>query len=247
MIVNIIIFVFGLIIGSFLNVCIWRLPRGRSIFFPGSHCPKCKTAIKWYDNIPLVSYMILRGQCRKCGDPIFWRYPLVEFLTAVLFLASNLIHPEAYFNLFFISSLIVAFFSDLETGIIPDEIAYLGIPLGLLYAAMRGSVGDSALGVALGLALLLAVQKTGEFIYKKEALGGGDIKLAMLFGAFLGWQYLLLALFLGYLFGALEAVALMALKLKKTGDYIAFGPALCLGALVALFWGQPIIMWYLSQ
>lgn len=247
MLVNIIIFVFGLIIGSFLNVCIWRLPRGQSIFFPGSHCPKCKTPIKWYDNIPLLSFMILRGQCRKCGNPIAWRYPLVELLTALLFLAANLIHPEAYFNLFFVSALIVAFFSDLETGIIPDEIAYLGIPLGLLYAAMTGSVGDSALGVALGLALLLAVQKTGEFIYKKEALGGGDIKLAMLFGAFLGWQYLLLALFLGYIFGALEAVALLALKFKKTGDYIAFGPALCLGALVALFWGQPIIMWYLSQ
>ena len=247
MLVNIIIFVFGLIIGSFLNVCIWRLPRGQSIFFPASHCPKCKTPIKWYDNIPLISFLILRGQCRKCGAPISWRYPLIELSTAGLFLTASLIRPEAYFDLFFISALIVAFFSDLETGIIPDEIAYLGIPLGLLSAAMIGRVGDAAIGVALGLGLLLAVQRLGEFIYKKEALGGGDIKLAMLFGAFLGWQYLLLALFLGYLFGALEAVALLSLKLKKTGDYIAFGPALCLGALVALYWGQPIIEWYLSR
>lgn len=252
MLVNIAILIFGLIIGSFLNVLIWRLPRGESIVYPASHCTKCKARICWYDNIPLLSYLLLGGKCRHCRAPIPLRYFVVEALAGILFFLVSL--PEGavygnalYFNLFFISGLLVAAFADWESGLIPDEIIYLGIPVSLIYQALNGKIVEATLGCVLGFALLLMVQKLGEWIYKKEALGGGDIKLAAFFGAYLTAPYLLLALLLGYLIGAAEALILLALKKKKMGDYIPFGPALCAGALIALFFGRFILDLYLKS
>ena len=243
MLVNIFVFLLGCVIGSFLNVCIYRLPRGESIIHPPSHCPKCQNKILWYDNIPILSYLLLRGKCRHCKGEISLRYPLVEALTGFLFLSLNL-NSEFYFNAFFVSLLIIAFFADQEEQIIPDEIIYLGIPAALLYATLRGRIAEAVIGSTLGFLLLFLVQKLGAFLFKKEALGGGDIKLAALLGAQLLWQGLLLSLILGYLIGAGEALLLLALRRKKWGEYIAFGPALVTGALVTLFFGQQIIEFY---
>jgi leader peptidase (prepilin peptidase)/N-methyltransferase len=249
-VVNLFIFLLGCVIGSFLNVCIHRLPRGESILHPPSHCPKCQNKIQWYDNIPILSYLLLRGKCRHCKGDISPRYPIVEALTGFLFVLLNLNssfvirHSSFYFNAFFVSILIIAFFADLEEQIIPDEVIYLGIPVALLYAALRGRITEAVIGSTLGFLLLFLVQKLGAFLFKKEALGGGDIKLAALFGAQLLWQGLLLSLVLGYLIGAGEALLLLALRRKKWGEYIAFGPALVSGAFLTLFFGQQIIEFY---
>ncbi|MBI5699784.1 prepilin peptidase [Candidatus Saganbacteria bacterium] len=250
MLVNIFVFVFGAIIGSFLNVCIYRLPRNQSIIFPASHCPNCDHPIAWYDNIPILSYLLLRGKCRSCKQSISLRYPLIELLNGILYLmivsclGFSVYGLGFYFTAYFISALIVTAFSDLETGLIPDQPIFLGIILGLIYGALIGKPLDPLLGAALGFSALFAVQKLGAFIYKKDVLGDGDLKLAAFLGAFLYAPNLFLGLFLGYLIGAVVASLLLAFKVKKLGDYIPFGPYLALGGLAALFFGPQIIDLY---
>lgn len=249
MLVNIFVLLIGLIIGSFLNVCISRLPKEESILFPGSHCPKCQAKINWFDNLPLISYLLLLGKCRSCREPISIRYPLVELITGLAFLLLSLM-PNAinslsfYFNALFISGMIVAFFSDLETEIIPDEVIFCLIPISLLYHFFTGKIIDALLGAILGFLLLFSIQKFGKLVFKKDALGDGDVKLAALFGAALLWPGVLLAIFMGYLLGSIEALFLLSLKIKRMDDYIAFGPALITGAIITLFWGQNIVEWY---
>ena len=196
---------------------------------------------------------MLRGRCRSCHAPISWRYPLVETLTALLFLAIGPIFGFQisdlgfYFSAFFICLMVVAFFSDLETEIIPDEIIILGIPVGLLYAVLQGNIAPAVIGCALGYSLLFLISFLGRLAYKKEALGFGDVKLAALMGAWLMFDRVLLGIFLGYLIGAVVSVALLSLKVKKMGDYIPFGPYLAGGALIAFFWGGAIIKYYLTN
>jgi len=252
-IVNTFFFIFGAVVGSFLNVLIYRLPREESIIYPPSHCPNCKQHIKWHDNIPILSYFILLGRCRSCGSPISIRYPLVEISAGILFiLISTLLGFRIsdfgfWLYAFFASSMITVFFSDYETEIIPNEIILLGIPLGLLFHFLSGNIAASIIGCALGYSLLFLVSVLGKIIFRKEAMGYGDLKLAALMGAWLTSDWLLLALFLGYLIGAIWALMLLILKIKKRGDYIPFGPALSTGALIALFWGKPIIDFYVTH
>ena len=251
MLVNIFTFVIGSIVGSFLNVCISRLPNDESIISPASHCPHCKAKINWHDNIPLISYLLLRGKCRSCEGTISIRYPIVELLTGLFFLLTSFgvgtfLRLEYYFNLIFICGMIVAFFSDLETQIIPDQVIYLTIPASLIYNLLTGNIFGAIYGALLGFSILYLVQKAGTFVFKKDALGGGDIKLAALFGAHLLWQGMLLSLFLGYLIGSIQALILLALKIKKLDDYIPFGPALCSGALIVLFFGNKLISMYFN-
>jgi len=258
--VNIILFVFGAVIGSFLNVLIHRLPREESIIFPSSHCPKCNTPIKWYNNIPIISYLLLRGKCRACHEPISFRYPIVECLSALSFVLiyslfgfglpagkAGILDLGFYAYLFFTSLMLVAIFSDLENEIIPDEIIIIGIPVGLLWQWFSGNIAASVIGCALGFSILFLISQLGKWIFKKEALGYGDLKLAGLMGIWLGLDKLILALFIGYLFGAIWSLALLLLKIKKMGDYIPFGPWLCLGALISLFFGREIIAFYLAH
>jgi len=248
--VNIFVFVFGAIIGSFLNVCIYRLPRNQSISFPASHCPNCQKPIAPWDNIPIISYLLLKGKCRSCRQPISLRYPAVELLNAVLYLMIPsllgfwIFDFGFYFIAYFVSALIVIAFSDLETEIIPDQPVFLGIILGLIYGALIGKLLDPLLGAALGFSALFVVQKFGAFIYKKDVLGDGDLKLAAFMGAYLYAPYLFLGLFLGYLIGALAALLLLAFKIKKMEDYIPFGPYLALGGLLTLLFGPQIINLY---
>ena len=246
---SVICFVFGSAVGSFLNVCIWRLPRGQSIVRPGSRCPRCQTRIALWDNIPLISYLILRGKCRSCGQPISARYPAVEMLTglsaAALFIVFG---PSVQTAVFFvlICFLIVATFTDLDRMIIPNRITLPGIILGLLINTLisPGDIWKYLLGALVGAASLLLIAFLGEWIFKKESMGGGDLKLAALVGAFLGWQSVLLSLFAAILAGALTGIVLIILGRRERQQYIPFGPFIAIGTMVAIFWGGDIIKAY---
>lgn len=237
----------GACVGSFLNVCIYRLPRGDSIIFPPSHCPQCGKRIRPYDNIPLLSFLFLRGRCRFCRKRITPRYFIVELLTALIFGSLYLrfgISGEFFVYLFLCSSLVAVAFIDFENQIIPDKITYPGIVLGLLLNA-RGLPHSferlrlSLLGIVLGGGLLYLIA-----LASRGNMGGGDIKLGAMLGAFLGWRYALLSLFGAFLFGSLVGIALIILKMKTRKDYIPFGPYMVAGAIVSIFWGERIIDWY---
>ncbi len=237
------VFVFGAVIGSFLNVCIYRLPENQSIAKPLSQCPSCHHPIRFYDNIPLISYLILRGKCRDCGNKISWRYPLVEFITAVLAL---LLFAQFYltldFLIFFIFTavLIVITFIDLDHQIIPDVITLPGIPIFFLLAVFVVQVPwmEAAIGLFVGGGVLLAIALGYEFITKREGMGGGDIKLLAMIGGFLGWKSLIFVLLFSSLLGAVIGVALMLIKKEDAKYAVPFGPFLSAAAVAYLFWGE---------
>lgn len=247
---------FGLIIGSFINVCVFRLPRERSVVMPRSFCPKCRTPIKWYDNVPLISYILLLGRCRHCGRPISPRYPLIELLSALLswftYYHFNAWTPYLIYYLLLISPLIVVTFVDLEHRIIPDIISIPGIVAGALssFILMHGKwteIGvDILLGIVVGGGFLAIVGLGYEWIKKREGLGGGDIKLAAMLGAFFGWKGIIFILFLSSILGSIVGITLIV-GLKKGMKYpIPYGPFLATGAVVYLFWGDAILNWYLG-
>lgn len=254
------VFILGAIAGSFLNVCIHRMPRDQSIVYPPSHCPHCKTPIKPYDNVPLVSYLVLGGRCRTCKSRISPRYILVELLTAVCFLYISLAFahalPMMIVALIFFCSLIVVFFVDLEHQIIPDEISLGGIAFGVLasvayppiqnaashYLAFARSLG----GLVTGGALFWLIRIIGGRIFKKEAMGFGDVKLMAAIGALLGPSLVLLAAFLAALIGSVIGLTLIAIGRAELGSRLPFGPFICLGAAAAFLYGHRFIAWYLS-
>jgi len=249
-IASIFVLLLGLIIGSFSNVCIYRIPRQESLIRPGSHCPKCNQPIKFYDNIPLVSFIILKGKCRYCKEKISWQYPLVEFLTAVLYLLLFLrygLQLVTFVYMFFCSALIIITFIDLKENIIPDVLSLPFLLLGFLMSFFLKNLSpiNSLLGILAGGGVLLLVAILGSFLFKKEAMGGGDIKLAAMVGAFLGWQLTLLSLFLSFFTGAIIGIVIL-IKNKGESDPIPFGPFIALGTIIALFFGHSIINWYLS-
>ena len=239
--------VFGLIVGSFLNVCIYRMPKGESIVWPGSKCQSCGAHIKWYDNIPLLSFAILRAKCRNCHAPIAWRYPLVESLAgtlAVIFTHRYMLTPGWLFISLAAAYMLLALsFIDMDHMIIPDELslglAALGLATCWLNPYFAGGMwkgfAPSLGGAATGFFLLWGVAWFGELIFKKEAMGGGDIKLMAGVGAVLGWQGVLSTLMIGSFFGAVYGLALMAQKRVGSKDPIPFGPFLSLAALINLY------------
>ncbi len=245
------LFIIGAIFGSFMNVCIYRLPRKESIVFPRSRCPLCGTAIRWFDNIPVLSYIFLRGKCRSCGGRISPRYVAVEILSgimcALLFLHFGFT-PKYLILFYFTGALIVVSFVDLKIHEIPDEITLSGIVLGLflsaLYPPLMNKTGvfssllNSALGVVAGGGSIYILGYIGEFIFKKEAMGGGDVKLLAMIGAFLGWKLAIFTFFLAPFFGSFAGVIL---KLKEGKDIIPYGPYLSLAAVVAIFFGEKIL------
>ncbi len=244
-------FVLGAIIGSFLNVCIYRIPAGESIVSPPSRCPKCGSGIRWFQNIPILSYLFLSGRCASCKVRIPVRYPLVEALTGGLFVL-----VLYYFGVswatpiywLFCAALVVITFIDLDHQIIPDVISLPGMIIGFLcsFAIPWISWMDSLLGLLVGGGSLYLVAVVYELLAKKEGMGGGDIKLLAMLGAFLGWKAVLPVIFVSSLLGSLVGVPVMLLKKADSKLAIPFGPFLAAGALIYLFWGNALIDWYLS-
>lgn len=254
-----VIFVFGAVIGSFLNVCILRIPRGHAIIQPPSHCPHCKNNIRFYDNVPLISYLILRGRCRDCAGRISPRYFVVELLTAALFVA---LYTEFGITLAFfagvilVGALIVISFIDLDARIVPDVISLPGIVVGLLFSVVgRYFIMDpfelvptpvsALLGVLIGGGVLLTLAWAYQAYTGVEGMGGGDIKLLAMIGAFLGWPSIPVTLFLSSLAGSVIGLAAMAIKGVGRRYALPFAPFLCLGALLYLFFGRELLEYYL--
>jgi leader peptidase (prepilin peptidase)/N-methyltransferase len=315
-------FIFGAMVGSFLNVCIVRWPQEKSVVFPSSHCPKCQKPIHWFDNIPIISYFALGGKCRDCGTKFSFRYAFIEFLTACVFLGFYWIFGLNWLLLPYLVMMcgfIVATFVDFEHRIIPDEVSVGGMIAGFVFSAFlpslhavatreeAGIVGAAAAAiVALALAvhfLSLLLQKikidrvevyfllicagmvaierlafwlsgvypplaanalalsaslqgaligggliycmglVGEMIFRKEAMGGGDVKLLAMIGAFLGWKLTILTFFISPFFGAVVGIVE---KIRTKDSAIAYGPYLVLGAIISLFWGDLIIRWLVN-
>ncbi len=248
---KIITFMIGTIIGSFLNVCIHRIPKKQSIVTPGSHCPNCKRAIYWYDNIPLVSFIVLMGRCRFCKTRIPSRYFIVELLTAIvitiLFSAFG-ITPKLLSYAILACGLIVATFVDFEIQEIPDEVSLGGIAAGLILSFAFPSVLDGAsrltglsnsfIGALAGGASIYLMGFLGELVFKKEAMGGGDVKLLAMIGSFLGWKLVLFTFFVAPIFGSIVGIFL---KIKYGREIIPYGPYLSLAALFSIFYGDRLI------
>jgi leader peptidase (prepilin peptidase) / N-methyltransferase len=259
LVLSLLVFVLGAIVGSFLNVCILRLPKEESIVSPASHCPNCKTPIPFYDNIPLLSYLFLAGRCRFCSEKISPRYFVVELLTASLAVA--LFHQLglgfAFFvNFVFVAALVVISFIDLDVRIVPDVVSLPGIAVGFLSAVLSWllpidpllllpSPVSSLLGVVFGGGILLIVAWGYEYFTGVEGMGGGDIKLLAMIGAFLGWPSIPLTLFFASLAGSVVGIAFMVTKGVGGKFALPFAPFLCLGALVHLFFGRDLVQFYL--
>lgn len=244
-------FVAGAVVGSFLNVCIWRLPREESIVFPPSHCPACGTHVRSYDNIPIVSYVLLGGRCRSCKSSISPRYPAVEALTglmAVALLCRFGWSASLAVGGLFCAAMIVITFIDLDHQIIPDVISLPGIVVGLLFSALGFGppLWESGIGILLGGGILWAVAAGYHALTGREGMGGGDIKLLAMIGSFLGWQAVLVTLILGSFSGAVVGMALIVFGGKNARVPIPFGPFLAAGSICALFFGEGLIDWYLS-
>ncbi len=240
-------FVFGLVIGSFLNVCIYRIPRGESVNFPPSHCPGCNQRIAARDLIPLLSYIRLKGRCRFCDSKISPLYPFIELLTGLLFAAVYLRFGHTvllYKVLFLIPVLITVTFIDLRHYIIPDKVTVFALAGGLVLNVFTRDLTlmSSLLGLisAAGFLLLIALVSRG-------GMGGGDIKFAAVIGLFLGWPNGLFAVFLGCMLAGLVGIVLLLTRLKGRKDAIPFGPFLCAGALAAVWRGEEILTWYLNR
>ena len=240
------VFFFGLLIGSFLNVCIWRLPREESIIRPGSHCPACSTVLGARDLVPVLSWLFLRGKCRFCGVKISARYPAVELLTGGLFLVTYLhygLTPGLVAALVFSSFMVAITFIDLDHQIILDGMLALLAVCGLGLQLWTGSVGLVSMLIGAfvggGLLLLLAILSRG-------GMGGGDVKFAAALGFWLGWPGILLGLFLGFVLGGLISLLLLVTGLRGRKDFIPFGPFIAIGAWIALLYGRRILDWYLG-
>jgi leader peptidase (prepilin peptidase)/N-methyltransferase len=250
MMLTIISIILGALVGSFLNVCIFRLPKGESIIWPGSHCPHCKKPIRFYDNIPLLSYVLLMGKCRHCKNSISIQYPLIEGITALssLFLIIKFDFSLSYFFYFsFVAALIAITVIDLYHQIIPDVISLPGIGVGLISSLILPKITflNSLFGVLLGGGSLFLVATCYQWLFKREGMGGGDVKLLAMIGAFLGWKAVILTILLSSLIGSITGILFMVVKGKDFKYAIPFGPFLSLGAVISLFYGESLINWYL--
>ena len=240
----------GLLFGSFLNVCIHRLPRRESILWPASRCPSCQRPLSWYENIPVVSWVVLSGRCRTCGGAIAVMYPAVEVATAAVFAGSYLAygwHPMLLVRLVFACAMIVLFAIDLRHHILPDAITIPGIIVGFGQSLVLppGAV-DSLIGIAAGGGALLALSEAYYRLRGHEGLGMGDVKMLAMIGAFLGWRLMLVGLFLASLMGSIVGLTVIATRRGGMKTALPFGTFLALGALVASVAGGRLLDWYLS-
>ena len=243
MFLNLFIFVFGAVVGSFLNVCIFRLPAEASIVKPRSQCLYCHHPIRNHDNIPLISFIILRGKCRDCGGKISWHYPLVELITALLALLLFLkFGLTLNFLIFFIFTavLIVITFIDLDHQIIPDILTLPGIPIFCLAAIFLLKIPwlEALLGLLIGGGIFFTIAFVYELITKREGMGGGDIKLLAMIGGFFGWKSLIFVLLFSSFSGAIIGITAMLIKKQDMKYAVPFGPFLAAAAVAYLFWGD---------
>jgi leader peptidase (prepilin peptidase)/N-methyltransferase len=240
---------YGAMVGSFLNVCVYRLPLDRSVITPRSYCPSCAMPIAWYDNIPVFSWLILRAKCRKCGVRISPEYPLIELLVALAWAFMVWRHGptlEALAAALFVTLMLGILLTDLRHMIIPFEFSIGGLGAGLAFAALPGGVGlkRALIGAALGWGLLWAAGAVGKKLAGRDAMGGGDLWMMALVGAFLGWRGVLMTVFLGSLIGTL--VYLPALIRRERHKEVPFGVYLALGGVVSLLAGDALARWYVS-
>ena len=240
---------FGLMVGSFLNVCIGRIPAGESIVSPGSHCPKCGTPIAWFDNIPVLSYLVLGGRCRKCHTRISLRYPIVEIVTGVAFVLQGLVIgdnlPLLAVRLVFTALLIALFGTDLETMRLPDVMTLPGLAFGLIASLwLPPGILSALIGAALGAAIPYGIRWLWFRSTGVEAMGLGDVKMLAMVGAFLGWPQVLVVLFLASVAGAAIGLTLAALHGRTLASKLPFGTFLALGAYAASLWGEKLVRWY---
>jgi len=245
------VFVFGLCIGSFLNVCIFRLPISKSVVHPRSSCPKCGYMIRSYDNIPVLSYLMLGGKCRQCREAISFRYPMVEIISGLFAVGSVYkfgLSPEAIVYYIFIACLLVITFIDIDHRIIPDMITLPGIPIFFLasFALPDMTYMDSLLGLLAGGGSLYLVAWTYQALAKKEGMGGGDIKLLAMMGVLIGWKGVLFTIFVSSLVGTLIGLAVMLYTRVNMKLAVPFGPFLSVGAVTYIFFGNEIISWYFN-
>jgi len=239
--------VLGAVIGSFLNVCIHRLPRGESVVHPRSRCPKCGRMLRWYENVPILSWMVLRARCAGCGEPISAMYPLVEATTAIVFGAAMYtfgLTPLLPVRLLFASAMIVLAVTDLNERILPNTITYPGVVAGLIFSLfLPPGIVSAVIGVVLGGGVPFLIGEIYYRVRRIDGLGMGDVKMLGMIGAFLGWQLALFTLFFASMVGV--AVGIPLTRIKGDRNYqIPLGTFLALGALVAVFVGDPIVTWY---
>lgn len=238
--------VLGLCFGSFLNVCILRLPHDQSLLTPPSTCPRCKHPIAWRDNIPVVSWLLLRGRCRHCGEPISIQYPIIELVVGLIWVGALLrygVGARALAGALLGTILLGIAVTDARHYLIPDEYTWGGLVIGLALSLAGGANAflQAVLGAAVGFALLFTVARVGQWAFREEAMGGGDIKMMAMVGSFVGWQGVLLTVFVGALLGSLIFVPL-SIKKKRL---VPFGVFLALGAAVTFLFRDGIIAWYL--
>ncbi len=250
-ITEIIIFTFGLCIGSFMNVCIYRLPAKKSIVFPGSACPDCGTSIQAYDNIPVLSYIWLKGRCRNCSTRIPLRYVTVEIMGGAFAVLAYLKFGftwEALIYYGFVAALLIITFIDIDFQIIPDIISLPGIPLGFAasFAIPGVTYKASLVGILVGGGTLYLIAWGYQLITKKEGMGGGDIKLLGMIGAFIGWQGVLFTIFVASAVGTISGLLVMLHQKKGLKLAIPFGPFLSIGAIAYVFMGSALITWYFN-
>ena len=247
---SIFIFLLGIIIGSFLNVCIYRIPREKSIVYPDSHCPNCSTPLRWYDLIPILSYILQRGKCRYCREPISLQYPVIECSNGIIYLILynkfGLTIDFVFYAITF-NTLLVISFIDLYFQIILDFLNILILILAIIYKILRFTL----YGISPNLfnSILALVISSGIFltivIVSKGGMGGGDVKLIGALGFILGIRLILLNIFLSFILGAIISIFLLLFKIKDKKDPIPFGPFICLAFMITVFWGDLIINWYI--
>ena len=240
--------ILGSLLGSFLNVCVYRLPRGQSVIHPRSRCPSCQAPIAWYDNVPVVSWLLLLGRCRRCRTRISVRYPAVELAIAAVWAGSIAwLGPsvEALGAALFVTLLVGILLTDAEHMIIPDEFSLGGLGAGFALALVPGGLSplQAAIGAALGFGLLWAAGAVGKWWAGRDAMGGGDLKMMAMVGSFLGWRGVLLTIFLGSLVGSL--VFLPAMLRRERHREVPFGVFLAMGGVIALVAGDRLTGWYL--
>ena len=257
-------FLLGACVGSFLNVCIYRMPAGESVVSPGSHCRTCGNSVRWFDNIPILSFFLLGGKCRYCGEKFSFRYLFVEVFTAALFAFSlpRILdvpcHPglAAAFFFVFIAWLVAITFIDVDHFIIPDEFSLSGIVIGLAFgvacpgaagaASRLEALGLGALGAFVPAVLLYLVGRAGTAVFKKDALGFGDVKFIAMIGAFLGLKLALLTLFFSAVGGTALSLVMIAAGRAGMKDEVPYGPYLALGAYISFMWGGQVLSWYMG-
>lgn len=237
------IFILGLVIGSFLNVCIYRIPKGESVSYPPSHCTACGTRIKWYDLIPVISYILLKGKCRSCNERISVRYPFIELVTGIIFVLLYMKHGLSLFLLKYIilsSILIVVGVIDLDTQDIYFKTTLTGIISGVIFMLVLKNPVDSLIGAALGGGVISAI------ILLTHGMGWGDAEVCMMCGLFIGSKLTVLMLFISFLTGGIIGILLILMKKKGRKDMIPFGPFISIAAIATMIFGNGIISWYLS-